>query len=119
MRHFGLRYAAGALALFAFLAVSGASHASCTGSDRLASTAANCLDEDVVNTCTEKFLGLCVSYSAFVAAEQECEPGSDENMVVKIDKAGGTDTNLDDEQHGHEIEVRQFRLQGQGRVLLQ
>ena len=92
MRMQRIRWTVGALALFGFVAVSGASHASCTGSNRQAAIDSYCLTGEYTNTCEGSIFGGCVKWSSsfWAEADEDCVTGTDK-VVVKIDIAHATD----------------------------
>ena len=92
MRTLGMKWMVGALALSAFLAVSGASHASCTGDNRIAQASSGCMEGGHTNSCSGRIFGACVSWSSSFWAEaySRCTGGTDK-VVVKIDISGGSD----------------------------
>lgn len=84
-----IRWTVGALALFGSLAIAGASHASCTGDNRLGLSEANCLRGGHTNSCESKIFGQCISPVSYYWAMSRCsEQGT---VVAKVDIAGGTD----------------------------
>ncbi len=75
------------------LAVSGASHASCTGDNRVGLDGTGCLTATYTNTCTFKLFGTCMewqsNFSVWVNVGRCRFPG--EKVVAKIDLAGMAD----------------------------
>ena len=74
------------LSIFGVLALSVASHASCTGDNRISLGSASCLDGGWDNSCTAKIFGKCIGWSSsyWAQATATCTAGSDK-VVVKID----------------------------------
>ena len=89
MRTQRIRWTVGALALFGSLAVAGASHASCTGDDRLGLSEAACLLGGHLNDCDSAIFNQCISWSSSYWAQSRCSARG--TVVAKIDIAGGTD----------------------------
>ena len=73
------------LAVFGVLAVPGASHASCSGSNRVSLSSASCLDGGYSNYCATRIFGKCVSWNSshWVQATANCTRG-DDKVVAKI-----------------------------------
>ncbi len=92
MRMQRMKWAAGALALLGFLAISGAGHASCSEINRISESVSGCMESGFDNRCKSQIFGQCLSWSSTFWAEaaSECTRGSDK-VVVKVDIAGGTD----------------------------
>ena len=92
MRISTMKWMAGAFALSAFLAVSGASHASCDENDRIASGDSSCLSAGWSNSCENRIFGKCISWSStyWAQAASQCTSGSSK-VVAKVDIAGGSD----------------------------
>ena len=86
MQTLKMKWIAGALALFASLAISGASHASCTGDDRVSIPDASCLSGSHSNHCSFDIFGKCLSYqsSFWVQALTSCVQNGNK-VVAKID----------------------------------
>ena len=89
MRSSGMKWMVGAVALSAFLAFSGASHASCTGGNRISVGSADCLSAGYSNTCDSRMFGKCVSYTSSFWAQKVCTGGR--KVVAKIDLKSATD----------------------------
>ena len=87
MRMQRIRWTVGALALLGSLAIAGASHASCTGSNRLTIGESSCLDGSHTSSCSDRIFSACIAYSSTYWAQGRCK----EKVVAKIDIAGGTD----------------------------
>lgn len=82
-----MKWIAGALVLFGFLVTAGASHASCTGSNRVGLSEAACLDGGHENTCQSRIFGACVDWASSHWAESQCI----DKVVAKVDISGATD----------------------------
>ena len=89
MRARRMKCTVGALALLGSLAIAAASHASCTGSDRLTIAESNCLDGDHTNTCTLRAFGKCIGHSSTYWVQSSCWWSG--TVVAKIDIAGAAD----------------------------
>ena len=90
MRKLRMRWTVVTLAAFGFLVISGASHASCTGSDRLSLSRANCLDGDHYSVCSFRLFGTCMVKKYKVWVQSRCS-GDGTKVVAKIDIANVTD----------------------------
>ena len=85
-----MKWMVGAIALFGFLAISGASHASCTGDDRLELDEARCLTGTHNNICVDKLFGHCLNWQSTYSARKLCRD-VDDKTVAKIDLAHSSD----------------------------
>ena len=89
MRTSGMKWMVGAVALAAFLAVSGASYASCTGNNRVSLGDADCLSGGHSNSCTSRIFGKCITYTSSFWAQKVCTGGR--KVVAKIDLKSASD----------------------------
>ncbi len=86
MRMQTMKWMAGTFVLVGILALSSASHASCTGDNRVDIPDASCLSGSHSNTCSFKVFGKCLSYQSSFWAEAKitCVQNGDK-VVAKID----------------------------------